>query len=306
MIDRFQGMSVFVRVAQAGSFAGAGRDLNMSAPSITRIVASLEDSLGTRLFVRTTRSIKLTEAGLRYLEDCRRILDEMAQAEAAVSGSFMAAVGSLTVSAPVLFGRLYVMPILTAFLERHPKVTGRALFVDRMTSLVDEGIDVAVRIGHLSDASYVAAKVGSVRRIVCAAPDYLRRRGVPATPADLARHRTIGVTSAWSAREWRLGPDSDVIARIAPTLTCNTNDAAIAAAVDGFGLVRVPSYQIADDLRSGRLEAVLEEYEEPALPVHVVYADRTHAPAKVRLFVDLAVERLRGNPAITGGRANGG
>jgi DNA-binding transcriptional LysR family regulator len=293
-------MTVFVRVAEAGSFAGAARDLNMSAPSITRIIASLEDRLGTRLFVRTTRSIKLTEPGERYLEDCRRILDETAQAEAAVSGSFSAAAGSLTVSAPVLFGRSHVMPVLTAFLERHPKVIGRALFVDRMTSLVDEGIDVAVRIGHLNDASYVAAKVGSVRRIICASPEYLRQRGVPSNPADLACHRTIGVTAAWSAREWRLGAESDVIARVTPTLYCNTNDAAIAAAGDGFGLVRVPSYQVADDLRAGRLQAVLEDFEEPPLPVHVVYADRVHAPAKVRLFVDLAVQRLRSLPAITG------
>ncbi len=292
-------MTVFARVADAGSFAGAARDLNMSAPSITRIIASLEEALGARLFIRTTRSIKLTEAGDRYLEDCRRILDELAQAEAAVSGSFSAAVGTLTVSAPVMFGRIYIMPILTAFLERHPKVTGRALFVDRMTSLVDEGVDVAIRIGHLSDASYVAARVGSVRRLICAAPDYLGERGVPRSPADLAMHRTIGITSAWSAREWRLGRDSTMVARIAPALYCNTNDAAIAAARDGFGLVRVPSYQVAHELRAGLLQAVLEDFEEPPLPVHVVYAERLHAPAKVRLFVDLAVQRLRGDPAIT-------
>lgn len=292
-------MTVFARVADAGSFAGAARDLNMSAPSITRIIASLEEALGTRLFVRTTRSIKLTEAGERYLEDCRRILDELAQAEAAVSGAFSAAVGSLTVSAPVLFGRMYIMPILTAFLERHPKVIGRALFVDRMTSLVDEGVDVAIRIGHLSDASYVAARVGSVRRLICAAPDYLRERGVPRSPADLATHRVIGITSAWSARDWRLGRDSEMVVRIAPALYCNTNDAAIAAARGGFGLVRVLSYQVAQELRDGTLRAVLEDFEEPPLPVHVVYAERLHAPAKVRLFVDLAVQRLRGDPAIT-------
>ncbi len=300
-MDRVQAMTVFAKVTETGSFAGAARGLNMSAPSVTRIVATLEDALGTRLFVRTTRSIKLTEPGERYLEDCRRILDEIAQAEAAVSGSFSAAVGSLTVSAPVLFGRMYIMPILAAFLERHPKVIGRALFVDRMTSLVEEGIDVAVRIGNLGDASYVAAKVGTVRRIICAAPDYLRQRGVPDSPAELAGHRTIGVTSAWSAREWRLGRDSGMIARIAPALYCNTNDAAITAAIDGFGLVRVPEYQVARELRTGALQAVLEDFEEPPLPIHVVYAERLHAPAKVRLFVDLAVERLRSDPAISGG-----
>lgn len=298
-MDRIQAMTVFAKVADTGSFASAARDLNMSPPSVTRIIASLEDALGTRLFVRTTRSIKLTEQGQRYLEDCRRILDELAQAEAAVAGGFSAAVGTLTVSAPVLLGRGHIMPILAAFLERHPKVVGRALFVDRMTSLVEEGIDVAVRIGHLSDASYVASKVGSVRRILCASPDYLRRRGLPGSPMDLAGHRIIGITSAWSAKEWRFGLESDMIARVAPALYCNTNDAAIAAALDGFGLARVPGYQVAHELRSGALQAVLEDFEEPALPVHVVYAERAHVPAKVRLFVDLAIERLRGNPAIS-------
>lgn len=297
-MDRFQAMTVFAKVAEAGGFAGAARQLNMSPPSVTRVVAGLEDALGTRLLHRTTRAMKLTEAGERYLEDCRRILAELQQAEAAAAGSYLAPVGTLTVSAPVLFGRMHVMPILSAFLERHPKVTGRALFVDRMTSLVEEGIDVAVRIGHLADASYAATRVGSMRQIICAAPSYLRQHGTPQTPANLARHCLIGVTSAWSAHEWRLGPAGDVAVRIEPRLYSNTNDAAIAAAVSGFGLTRVPAYQVAKELASGDLRPILEEFEPEPLPIHVVHAERQHAPAKVRQFVDLCVERLRADKSL--------
>lgn len=298
-MDRLQAMTVFVKVADAGGFAGAARRLNMSPPSVTRIVAGLEEVLGTRLLHRTTRAMKLTEAGERYLEDCRRILAELQQAEAAAAGSYSAPVGTLTVSAPVLFGRIHVMPILSAFLERHPKVTGRALFVDRMTSLVEEGIDVAVRIGHLADASYAATRVGAMRQVICGAPSYLSQHGMPQRPADLASHSLIGVTAAWSAHEWKLGFAGDMPVRVEPRLYSNTNDAAIAAAVSGFGLTRVPGYQVATELASGALSVVLEEFEAEPLPIHVVHAERRHAPAKVRQFVDLAVERLRSNTIVS-------
>jgi DNA-binding transcriptional LysR family regulator len=228
-------MTVFTRVAETGGFAEAARQLNMSAPAVTRAVAALEAALGTRLLVRTTRSVKLTETGESYLDDCRRILAELEQAEAAASGSYSAPVGTLTVSAPVLFGRMHVLPILAEFLERHPKVVGRAMFVDRMTSLVEEGVDVAVRIGHLPDASYAATRVGSTRRVVCGAPDYLQRHGTPEKPADLTQHRIIAATAAWSAREWRFGRNGNIIVRVDPAMFCSTNDAAIAAAVSGSG-----------------------------------------------------------------------
>jgi len=292
-------MSVFARVADAGGFAEAARQLAMSPPAVTRAVAGLEAALGTRLLVRTTRSMKLTETGERYLDDCRRILAELAQAEATASGAYAAPTGVLTLSAPVLFGRMHVLPILTEFLERHPKVTARAIFVDRMTSLVEEGIDVAVRIGHLPDASYAATRVGAVRRVVCGSPGYFARRAAPRAPVDLAEHRVV-VAGAWSARDWRFGRDGDVVVRVEPALFCSTNDAAIAAAVAGFGLTRVPLYQIQAELASGALALVLEEVEKAPVPIHVAHADRRHAPAKVRAFTDLAVERLRANPAISG------
>jgi DNA-binding transcriptional LysR family regulator len=291
-------MTVFARVAEAAGFAEAARQLNMSRPAVTRAVAALEDALGTRLLVRTTRSVKLTETGERYLDDCRRILAELNQAEAAASGSYLAPIGTLTVSAPILFGRLHVLPILGEFLERYPKVVGRAVFIDRMTNLVEEGIDVAVRIGHLPDASYAATRVGAIPRIVCGAPDYLRRHGTPQKPADLTRHRIIAATAVWSPLEWRFGPDGDIVVRVDPAMFCSTNDAAIAGAVSGFGLTRVLAYQIRPELLSGALQVVLEEFEEAPLPVHVAHVERRLAPAKVRLFVDLAVERLRSDPAI--------
>lgn len=290
-MDRFQAMTVFAQVAEAGGFASAGRKLNMSPPSVTRIVAGLEDALGTRLLHRTTRSLKLTEAGERYLEDCRRILAELHQAEAAAAGSYLAPIGTLTVSAPVLFGRMHVLPILAAFLERHPKVVGRALFVDRITNLIEEGIDVAVRIGHLADASYAAVQVGGMRHVICGTPAYLRDHGVPDHPTRLRHHRLIGVTAAWSAQHWEFG--NHPVLPIDPALYCNTNDAAIAAALSGFGLTRVPFYQVADHIEAGTLRPVLQPFEVAPLPIHVVYADRRLAPAKVREFVDLAVKRLR-------------
>lgn len=302
-MDRFQAMTVFAKVAEAGGFAGAARRLNMSPPSATRVVAALEEMLGTRLLHRTTRAVKLTEAGERYLEDCRRILAELQQAEAAAAGSYLAPVGTLTVSAPVMFGRMHVMPILRAFLDRHPKVIGRSLFVDRMTSLVEEGIDVAVRIGHLADSSYAATRVGAVRQIICGSPVYLHGRGVPQRPADLAGHCLIGVTAAWSAHEWKLG---DIAVKVEPRLYSNTNEAAIEAAVSGFGLTRVPGYQIAKELAAGILRPVLEEFEAEPIPIHVVHAERRHAPAKVRQFVDLAVERLRADASLHGRRPGHG
>lgn len=286
-------MTVFVKVAEAGGFAGAARRLHTSPPTVTRTIALLEDLLGARLFVRTTRSIKLTEVGERYLDDCRRILAELQQANAAAAGAYAAPTGTLTVSAPVLFGRMCVLPVMMAFLERHPKLNGRTLFVDRMTNLVEEGIDVAVRIGHLPDASYVARTVGTIRRVVCAAPEYLQQHGVPATPGELLRHRIIDTTAAWSSGEWRFGATGEIAARIEPVLCCNTNDAAIAAAESGAGLTRVPAYQIAAQLRAGLLQAVLIEFEETPLPVQVAYAERRHTPAKIRGFIELAVERLK-------------
>lgn len=294
-MDRFQSMRVFVRVAEAGGFAEAARQLHLSAPAVTRAVAALEDVIGSRLFIRTTRSVKLTATGVRYLEDCKRILAEIAEADATAAGIYGTPTGTLTVTASVMFGQLYIMPILTEYLDIYPDVTGRTLFVDRVTNIIDEGIDVAVRIGHLPDSSHSAIKVGMVRRVLCGSPAYFSERGRPATPSDLASHRIIAATSAWTSLEWRFGNAGRLPYTVKPSLFCNTNLAVRDAAVAGWGMTRLLSYQVGAELESGRLETVLDDFEEPPLPIHIVHPEGRLASAKVRAFIDLAVTCLRQN-----------
>jgi DNA-binding transcriptional LysR family regulator len=297
-MDRWQAMQAFVKVAESGSFTKAGRALRMSPPSVTRTIAALEEAIGSKLLVRTTRSVKLTEAGSRYFEDCRRILADIAEAEASAAGSHATPTGTLTVSAPVLFGQIYVMPLLIDYLDRYPAVTGRALLLDRVTNIVEEGIDVAVRIGHLPDSGNVALRVGQVRRMVCGAPAYFERHGMPTAPAELAVHKLIAPISAWASTEWRFGRDRKTSVTVHPRLFCNTNEAAIAAAIGGWGLTRVLSYQIGPALADGRLVGILTDYEEEPLPINVVHREGRQVSAKVRSFVDFAAERLRGNALI--------
>jgi DNA-binding transcriptional LysR family regulator len=292
-MDRWQAMRIFVRVAETGSFAATARHMHMSAPAVTRAVAALEDVIGARLFVRTTRSVKLTEAGSRYFEDCRRILSDMLEAEAAAAGSYATPAGTLAVTASVLFGQMYVLPIVTEYLDAYPTVTGRTFFVDRPVNIIEEGVDVAIRIGHLADSALTAIKVGSVRRVICGAPGYFEKHGIPTTPTDLKDHRIAASTGAWASPEWRFHGDQRVT--LHPALQCNTNEAAIAAAVDGWGLTRVLHYQIGPALLDGKLQVVLGDYEEPPLPIHVLHPGGRHAPAKVRAFLDMAVSRLRAN-----------
>jgi DNA-binding transcriptional LysR family regulator len=295
-MDRWQAMRIFAKVADTASFSKTARLMNMSPPAVTRAVAALEEAIGARLFVRTTRSVKLTEAGRRYHEDCRRILADIVEAEAAAAGSYATPSGTLAVTAPVLFGRMHVLPIVTDYLDAYPTMAARTLFVDRSVNIVEEGIDVAVRIGHLPDTGFTAAKVGAVRRVVCGSPAYFQRHGIPQTPQDLKGHRVALSTGAWASPEWRFAQDQRVT--IHPVLVSNTNEAGIAAALAGWGLTRVLHYQIGPALRDNRLQIVLAEYEEPPLPIHVVHPEGRQAPAKVRTFVDMAVAALRGIPLL--------
>ncbi|KPH66266.1 MULTISPECIES: LysR family transcriptional regulator [unclassified Novosphingobium] len=297
-MDRWQAMKIFVRVAEAESFAEAARQLRISPPAVTRAISSLEDQIGVRLLARTTRSVKMTEAGRRYFEDCRRILADIADAEASAAGSHGNPTGALIVTGPVMFGRMHVLPILLEYLDRFPSVTGQTLFVDRPVNIVEEGIDVAIRIGNLPDSGLSATRVGWVRRTICGAPSYFERHGVPRSPADLAHHRVIMPTGAWVSPEWHFGADSRTSVTVHPRLLCNTNEAAITAAEQGWGITRVLSYQVAPALAAGRLQPVLEDHLESPIPVHVVHAAGRHATAKVRAFVDLAVERLRSNSLL--------
>jgi DNA-binding transcriptional LysR family regulator len=268
----------------------------MSVPAITRTVAALEETIGARLFIRTTRSVKLTEAGGRYLDDCRRILADIEEAEAAAAGSYATPSGTLAVTASAMFGQMHVLPLVTEYLDTYPAMAARTLFLDRPVNIVEEGIDVAVRIGHLADSGFTAVKVGSIRRVVCGSPAYFQRRGVPVMPADLKTHRIAVSTGSWASPEWRFARDQRVT--VHPTLQGNTIETVISAAMDGFGLTRVLHYQIGQALVDGRLQIVLADHEEPPLPIHVLYPEGRQAPAKVRSFVDLAVSRLRANPLL--------
>lgn len=298
-MDRFHGMSVFVAVAEAASFAAAGRRLRMSPPAVTRAVAALEQRLGVRLLTRTTRLVRTTEAGARYLEDAKRILLEADEADETAVGSNATPRGHLSITAPALFGRLYVMPVITAYQRAFKETTVSALFVDRLVNLLDEGFDVGLRIGSLPDSSLRAIRVGQVRRVICAAPGYLKKNGIPKTPAELAGHQIIAATAVSAGSEWTFAKEKQKIGvKLTPRILVNTNDGALEAAKDGFGLTRLISYQIASEVASGKLKTVLSEYEEAPLPIHVIHREGRHESAKVRRFVDLAVEKLRANLAL--------
>lgn len=298
-MDRLHLISVFVAVVDAAGFAGAARKLNISPPAVTRAINELENHLGARLLTRTTRVVRVTEAGARYAEDCRRILAELAEADESASGLHGAPRGRLTLTAPVLFGAIFVTPIVTEYLQRYPEVSAACWFLDRVVNMMDEGVDVAVRIGELPDSSMQATRVGSVRRVICAAPSYLERQGVPQIPDELAAHSIVSASGVTPAPEWRLVQDgAPRSVKLRPRLTTTSNDSAVAAALSGFGLTRLLSYQVAEHLREGRLQTVLSEFEPAVLPVHVVHREGRHASRKTRAFLDLAVERLRADPAL--------
>lgn len=293
-MDKIGSMRVFIAVAEAEGFAPAARQLGLSPPAVTRAIAALEERIGTRLLHRTTRLVRLTEAGARYLADAKRILAEIEEAEGAAAGAHAQPRGLLTVTAPVLFGRMHVAPVVMEFLSQHPQVSVRLLLLDRVTDLLDEGIDVALRIAHLQDSTLNAVRVGSVRRVTCASPDYLARRGRPRHPTDLAQHDTIGFWTQGVEAEWVFGdPPKQQRVRPASRLLVNTADVAIAAALAGRGITRILSYQIASELRDKRLDILLEDYESEPLPIHLVHAEGRRVSAKLRAFMDFTAVRLR-------------
>lgn len=298
-MDKFQLITAFVAVVDTQGFAAAARKLSMSPPAVTRAINELEASLGLRLLTRTTRTVKVTEAGERYVQDCRRILAELQEADASVGGLHAAPRGRLQITAPVLFGNHYVTPIVTEYLDRYPEVTASCVFLDRVVNLLDEGIDVAIRIGELADSSMQAIRVGQVRRVICAAPNYLAQHGIPINPDDLQQHRIISASSVTPNPEWKLIEAGKIRAiRLQARMITTTNDSAINAALNNFGLTRLLSYQIATHLQAGRLKTVLSEFEPAPLPVHVVHREGRHAPQRVRSFIDLVVERLRQDPSL--------
>jgi DNA-binding transcriptional LysR family regulator len=298
-LDQLHLINVFVAVVDTNGLAGAARKLNMSPPAVTRAINELETHLGVRLLTRTTRVVRVTEAGERYVEDCRRILNELTEADESVTGLHGSPRGKLTLTAPVLFGAKFVTPIVTEYLRRYPQVNAACWFLDRVVNMMDEGVDVAVRIGDLPDSSMQAIRVGQVRRVLCAAPSYLAQHGQPNTPQALASHCTILASTVTPSPEWRfLEGGEPSLVKLQPRLIITSNDAAVNAAVEGFGIVRLMSYQVADQVRDGQLKILLSEFELPALPVHLVHREGRHASQKARAFLDLAIERLRANPAL--------
>jgi DNA-binding transcriptional LysR family regulator len=293
-MDRLDALEVLVAVVDEGSFSAGARKLRRPLPTVSRLVAMLEARLGVRLLNRTTRRLALTEAGQIYLERGRRLLADAEEAERAVGERYLTPRGALAVSGPILFGRHFLAPAIPDFLQRYPEVGVDFTVTDRFVDLIDEGIDVAIRVGRLADSSSVARKLGEFHRIVCGTSDYFERRGRPRTPADLARHQTLVFSSLRQADVWifRHG-DRDVAVPIEGSFRSNDADALLEAALAGVGLVLAPSWQVRPHLAAGRLLRVLADFETPATPIHALIVEGRSASAKIRAFVDYLAQRWR-------------
>jgi DNA-binding transcriptional LysR family regulator len=293
-MDQLRLMKVFVAVAEERGFSTAARRMGMSPPAVTRAISQLEEELGVKLLQRSTRYVRPTDAGRVYLENALRILDDVDAANAAVSGVHTEPTGLLSVTAPVLFGQMYVMPTITRYLQSNPGINIDAVFLDRVVNMLEEGLDVAVRIGHLPDSNAMARKVGSVGIICCASPEYLARNRMPQTPADLKEQSLISSRGLSPVPEWRFAKDGKAkVVKVVPRLTVTSNSGAIEAARAGFGIARLISYQVAPYLADGSLKTVLSNYALPSMPIHILHREGRLATVKVRSFIDLLSTNLR-------------
>ncbi|MDJ0612376.1 MAG: LysR family transcriptional regulator [Rhizobiaceae bacterium] len=297
-MDRLNALEIFVAVAEAESFSGGARTMGISAPSATRGINELEERLGARLFIRTTRVVRLTDVGRTYLDEVRTILTDLEAANDGVSGTIGTPKGVLRLTAPVEFGRIYVAPILAEYLDLYPEVSARLLAVDRVVNLAEEGLDIGVRIGPLTSSGLMALKVGEVRRVICGSPEYFERHGRPKESGDLKHHRLVAATTVAPKVEWRFGKKEEILLKLTPKLSVSSVATAVSLARSGWGLTRVLSYQVGPDLLSGQLECVLDDFEPEPLPIHLVHNEGRRVPTKIRSFLDLARERLRSLPAL--------
>jgi DNA-binding transcriptional LysR family regulator len=298
MMDRFRELSAFLTVADERAFNAAARKLGLSASSVTRLINALEARIGARLFTRTTRSLALTEAGVRLRDEAERILPALDAAEASAAGAHQTPAGLLRITAPVLFGQMHVAPIVRDYLDLYPAVSASLVLLDRLVNLIEEGIDIALRIGELPDSSLSAVRIGELRYVIVASPAYIAEHGEPAAPKDLAGHRPIVSGDLHDHHEWSFHQNGRVItARIAPRFSVSGLTAAIDAALAGWGVARVLSYQVAGHLADGRLKEILPGADDRRLPVHLLHAEGSRAAAKTRAFIDLAAERLRASAA---------
>lgn len=292
-MDRLDAMQVILAVVDAGSLSAASRALNAPLPSVSRKVAELEQRLGTRLLIRTSRKIQLTDAGRDYVDAVRLIVAQIGEAERRASGEYHKPRGELTITVPVEFGRLLVLPLAIQFLEDHPEISLNFLSVDRLVNLVDEHVDIGVRLGNLADSSLIAVKVGEVTPLTCASPDYLARKGRPTSPEELAEHDGV-IFGYLNDGRWRYEANGmSFEGKPRPRMQVNSAIAAVTAAVNGLGVTRVLNFQVADALRSGALVRVLEDYQTPTMPVHLIYVRQGLLPLKVRAFLDWATPKLR-------------
>ncbi len=293
-MDRFRELSTFVAVAEDGAFNAAARRLNLTPPVVTRLVTALETRIGVRLLTRTTRKVALTEAGARLFTDAARVLAELEEVEASAAGAHQTPRGMLRVTAPVMFGHRYVLPILRDFLDAYPEVSSTTLFVDRVVDLIDEGLDVALRIGDLPDSTLTATRVGVVRRVTVAAPSYLAANGTPESPDELTAHQIIQPLTLHEAPQWPfVARGKTRMVRFAPRISANTVAAVVESAVAGWGVTRALSYQVADALADGALVEILRNWEDREMPIHLVHYEGRLSAAKTRIFVDFAAKRLR-------------
>ena len=293
-MDRLEAMSVLLAVVDAGSLSAASRRLGSPLATVSRKVLELEAHLKTRLLIRSSRRVTLTEAGRSYVAACRRILDEVSDAERVAAGEYSAPKGDLLITAPIVFGRLHVLPIVADFLKAYPEISVRLMLADRVVNLVEEQIDIALRIGELPASSLVATRVGSIRRVVCASPGYLVARGTPARPSDLLAHDCITFEGLMSPQEWTFRINkADKLVAIRSRLVVNTAEAAIDAAIARLGVTRVLSYQVESARRAGTLALMLEAFKPPPSPVNLIHAGQGLLPLKTRAFLDFAAQRLR-------------
>lgn len=297
-MDRFDSIRTLLAAVDAGSLTAASRQLGMPLPTVSRHVSELEARLGTQLVIRTNRKLLLTDAGVAFVAAGRRVLEQLDEAERVAAGEYRRPRGDLLVTAPIMFGKLHVVPIVLAFLAAYPEVNVRVALFDHVIDLVENHVDVAVRIGHLPDSGLVAARIGEIRWVICASPAYLSTRGTPVTPDDLAKHDCIGFEGLQMVRIWPFGRRGNAkTVAIKPRFAANTADAVIEAAGAGIGIARLTSYQAAAAIRTGRLISLLRGYAPEPLPVHLVHTGPPLVPLKMRAFLDFALPRLKASLA---------
>ena len=296
-MDRLEAMAILVEAVDVGSLSAASRKMNVPLPTVSRKIADLESHLGARLLTRSTRKLTLTDTGAEYVSVAKRILEQLADAERAAAGEYSAPRGELVIAAPIVLGRLHVLPLVTEFLSRYPEINIRLMLSDRNTDLIDEHVDLAIRIGALPDSSMIATRLGAVRHVICASPSFLAFHGVPETPTALAAlpcisHDFLAAPSAaWPFRN--PGAKVDTMAPISVRLAVTTAEAAIDAAMAGIGVTRLVSYQVAEAVARGTLRIILAQYEREPMPVSILHAGQGMLPLKVRAFRDFAAPRLR-------------